>query len=344
MFCITQTVINNKLTLTASSKYIDQFFTYAFYIHVNEKIVKKIMYSDNNRIEVNLLDYQGALYIKCFFRNEKNSKISTMNADFISIPRQLLKIDEASFESDLNVDILIENTRIPINFFRKTESKKLYVLLNGALALDVQKKYYPYFNRISWHNRFDGHCLYMYDASLNMQDRYELGWYRGSREDFLHHKYTETIKYAAKCLNIAYKDIVLYGSSGGGFAALKFAEDISGATAVAINPQTNIVKYNIKNAVNNFNNLFDIENEKSATIVDTSKFETGGSRFFIVQNTQDNHHYEEHFKPLWQQVSMKNEGWCSNNHNYALLYDHESGHGGEPSEVFEKIIDLIADI
>lgn len=341
MFCITQTYQNNRIIVTVNSHNKDPIYNYAFYVYVNHKCIHKKMYSSINKYTLDTSSMNGFVYFICYIKDTYTNQIHRYTLDPIKLPRVSVDINDVVFNDSLDVNLKTDKCDIPMRFVKKNDANKLFVLFNGAVRPTAQKKYYPYFSRISWENKFNGHCLYLYDASLDMKNGYVLGWYRGSTEKKLHDSYVSIIEKAIKDLEIDYADVVFYGSSGGGFAALKFAEDIKGVTAVAINPQTDILNYEVTEAVQNFKEIFDVQLNRKSTVVDASCFKPSGSRILLVQNIQDHHHYEEHFKPFWRKLSFTTEGWDIKFHNYALIYDHESGHGGEPPEIFEKIQRII---
>ncbi|MCJ0827917.1 hypothetical protein MN869_05525 [Acinetobacter sp. NIPH1876] len=334
MFCITQTVENNQVKVTSTAKLQGIPFTYAFYVYKDGERIEKKMYTSDNQFSINTEGFYGNLQFQCFFKNMKTAEVTVVNADTISFPRKKITLSDLDLSVDLNADIQTKCGDIPVNFIKK-DSRKLVVFLNAALALDAQKKHYPYFNRISYHKDLDCNCLYLYDISLNMADNYTIGWYRGTTENKLNDTYVEIINKVIADLGIKNKDVVLYGSSAGGFAAMKFAEKINGVTAVAINPQVEISKFIDKNAVAKFENIFDVNSYKDDTIINPKNL--GKSKVIYVQNTQDTDHYENHFKPFWSKISRKLSGYDQKYHNYALIYDHESGHGGETPEVFDEI-------
>ena len=344
MFCITQTLIDKKVTVSVNPITKGSSYTYAFYIYVNQKRVETTGYSKKNSYNLDITGLGGSLYFRCYVKNVDSGEIYSFNAEPIKIPREKVMLDKLTLDKSTDVNVVYDDINIPIRFIRKPGAEKLFVLLNGAVRREAQQKYYPYFARISWDERFEGHCLYIYYASLDLKDNYVLGWYRGSTQNPYHDKYVNFIKSILKILKLNNRDLILYGSSGGGFASLKLAESIVGATAVAINPQTDISKYEVEAAVENLNNTFDIDENKAATIIDYSKFTPDGSRMIIVQNLEDTHHYDVHFKPLWSKLSDDEEGLCRMYHNQAVLFEHEAGHEiGEPPEIFNQIQKIIHD-
>ena len=74
-----------------------------------------------------------------------------------------------------------------------------------------------------------------------------LAWYVGTSDHDHFDVIGEIIVSFADKLGIKHKDIVSYGSSGGGFAAIRLSLFLPSITAIAINPQTEITQYERKN-------------------------------------------------------------------------------------------------
>lgn len=339
MILVNQTYQNDLCSITVHDKGNEYF--YAYYIYNNKKCIERVMYSSNKTIDLQTIDFKGVIQIQVFLKNKKTREVVSEFLKPIKIKREKVNLEELSVLHDLDQDVVVDGCEIPVLLKKKESAKKLFIFLNGSVSLKTQEVYYPYFSRVPLSDKFEGNCLYIYDQSLNMEKNYTLGWYRGVGECSLHDKYIKLIQKFIDELGIKYKDVVFYGSSGGGFAALKFAESFPKSTAVAINPQINCLAYNNIKAVEKFKDTFLDYSDKSQVEIDSSKFSKRGAKFIIVQNKQDIDHYENHFKPFWKRISRNTEGYDSAYHNYALLYDHESGHGGEPLEVFEQVKKLL---
>lgn len=221
------------------------------------------------------------------------------------------------------------------------ESKKLFVLFNGAI--DLEKKY-PYYQRWGWKEKFPGNVLYILDPLIKKyeKDKLNLAWYLGDRDLEYSSLISEFVNYVAN--QLAVDEIYSYGSSGGGFASLMLAKKLPKVYAIAINPQTNIFDYH-KNDVEKYLRLAwqcDIQDaKKSIKNIDFDVFDYSGKKCLIVQNTVDIFHFKNHLIKFLKENSIesdKKELIKSQGISY-ILYDHPNGHGAEPSEIFQKIID-----
>ena len=117
-------------------------------------------------------------------------------------------------------------------FFNFKPQKPLYVFLNGWL-MDT----YPEFKRWYWYTFIEGSVLNIADPMLRDYNDLRLGWYYGSKSFDYRRCIAEMVTLIAKQLKIKKKDIILYGSSGGGAACFEIASLIPGSTCVAINAQ-----------------------------------------------------------------------------------------------------------
>ncbi|MEG9531072.1 hypothetical protein [Mannheimia indoligenes] len=233
----------------------------------------------------------------------------------------------------------------------KKNSQKLYVMFNGALNRDRETPYS--FHRWSWHNLFDGSVLYIADASLIKYSNLRLAWYSGIRSfDFL-----DFITYFISQVStfLGATQIITYGSSNGGYTSLQVASRIGkSATAVAINPQTVIWKYEIEPVKQFFKTCFDIDNIQSYyDYLTSAKFnaikaiEASQCKVLYIQNTRDVFHYNNHYSPFMQSLGIslsESSKVISDQENTRIksyIYSHRSGHGPETKDLVKDIIDMV---
>lgn len=233
----------------------------------------------------------------------------------------------------------------------KKNSKKLYVIFNGALP-PVRKTSFV-FNRWSWHPMFDGSVLYITDPTLIKHPELYLAWYSGTRSfDFLDF----VVCFILQVQEFLGGDqVITYGSSGGGYTALQVAARMGKqATAVAINPQTNILAYEPNPVKSFFKTCFDIENIKEHyDYLNSAKFnaikalKNSNCKVLYIQNIRDASHYEEHYIPLMSDFNIPEHEWSKvvsdqiNKQIKSYLYSHSSGHGAEPKTLVKDIIDMV---
>jgi hypothetical protein len=205
------------------------------------------------------------------------------------------------------------------------EHDRLFVLFHGA---QVRTENGPYWPRWSWD--FPGDVLAISDPTLDisLDEDMTITWYAGSFGEYALEKITRIVKSVAKYKNIQEKDIVFYGSSGGGFAAIAASRYIPNSLAVSINGQTDILKYysgpgsRFQALVRNVFPGFSVQSAyekyfERFNLVETYKPREG--RILYVQDKLDTHHYENHYLPFMRRHSDSVE---------AVLFE-DGRHGGE---------------
>ncbi|MBG6190582.1 pimeloyl-ACP methyl ester carboxylesterase [Arthrobacter sp. CAN_A212] len=207
---------------------------------------------------------------------------------------------------------------IPLDFLVVNEkSDVLVVALHGAT--DRAKYKLP---RFEWLNTVAGNgysSLYFSDPTLKMKDAsyFQLAWYAGWPEIDLNAIMAEVVRSAAAQLGS--KHILVVGASGGGFAALQLAARLPDSIAVSLNGQTEISSYHVDGKTGAQRVFIDIlapyaadtnlEVFNSRTTDWTLAFGNRLSairtyttpvpnRAIIVQNTNDAHHYYDHYLPI----------------------------------------------
>ena len=226
---------------------------------------------------------------------------------------------------------------------------RLYVLFSGDA---LRKKFKPpVFQRWSWAKYFPGHCLYVSDPCLFMKHDLALGWYCGTEAFDVMESIARRIDAVRATLAVAENRVFGYGSSGGGYAALRLLTFAPQAAAIAINPQTSIPDYQF-NAVEKYLDLCfgGISREEARTrfsrrfsICENADL-LRNRRILLVQNTLDLHHYEVHYEPLCEALGVDpgHETTGRNSTVLRFLFAEERGHAAaEPPEVFARMLDLM---
>lgn len=268
-----------------------------------------------------------------------------MKTEQISCGEPVKEIQDLRLDDHLAITTYLNAATVdfPILFrFNDKYPHRLYVLL--AAAINRASAVLPVFNRWKWAAKFPGHVLCIADPSLYLAPDYALGWYVGTRSIDVTEKLAWMVSAVAARLYVPNDNIVFYGSSGGGFAAMMAAVRLHGSTAVAINPQARIFSYHIRRVVETFRKVAfpeldweAIELQHGHRVDVVRALEQVGVRVRVIyaQNTLDHQHFDYHFEYVRSRVSnSSNIGFES------LLYTHPSGHASETPEVFEEIIRL----
>ena len=230
----------------------------------------------------------------------------------------------------------------------ETNSNRIFVLFSG----DAMRSKYdpPVFQRWSWADKFPGHCVYVSDPSLYLHSRLGLAWYSGTAQHEPMSVISDLIREIAGKLNVNFSNIVSYGSSGGGFAALRFATFFSEAGVVAVNPQTDITNYSYKTVEQYLKICLKIEDRNEALRKFPGKLsllkqvdKLANSRIVYVQNRLDEHHHMSHFLPFMQELGLSEENGYSSDKLTSIIFEHEGGHiKAETSEVFTKAMSIVS--
>ncbi|MDI4637447.1 MULTISPECIES: heparinase II/III domain-containing protein [Halomonadaceae] len=228
---------------------------------------------------------------------------------------------------------------IPFSFYGsfKEKSKRIAVFLPGATS----RKYGEYdFQRCSWGQDLeDFDCVFFSDPSIKKSNDLTLGWFQHTESNFG----IEALKYLITSLLKAKKynqnELLIFGSSGGGFVSLKLSECFDQALVVAINPQIYLYNYTqsfyekmveccYEGRTSNF-----VKSSYLNRIAFSPDVVNRGNPVFIFQNVFDDKHYSRHFKPLLKKLdaepidaSIMGEQSASSGINFCLYYDELMKH------------------
>ena len=196
-------------------------------------------------------------------------------------------------------------------------SSTLVVSFHGALN---RKKYsIPRFERLRTLLRYRVNSMYFSDPSLHIDPGLELSWFTGWRAADVHRDIASWIMHTAAVLDS--EDIVLTGSSGGGFAALMVGSYIPDSTVITYTPQVDIRLYeadgqyphaakrsyirHVWPELARGTNLerFDFSKKWNESIEERTSAVTRYSRqrdtrILFVSNTRDEHHHRVHLPAL----------------------------------------------
>ena len=134
------------------------------------------------------------------------------------------------------------NIRFECMFNRNMESKKLYVFLNSSRLGGS-----TIFHRWSWYSFIDGSMLNIDDPMYKEYEGLYTGFYYGTWDV----NYRELVcDIAKKFVDIhGFEEVIFYGSSSGGSAAIQCACYLDGSKTIVINPQ---IKISIDNYCDEF--------------------------------------------------------------------------------------------
>lgn len=223
----------------------------------------------------------------------------------------------------------------------KPGSRRLFVILAGARNLKKHKL--PKIDRWSWANDFPGAVLSIADPTLNVRpESLQIGWYLGRNGEDWSKKIASLSSDLASQLGIRRDKIFFYGSSAGGFASIRASSMVDGSTAVAINPQLNVLKYYENYVIELLSAGYGgIAKEELSS---DNKFdavrcflESRKSSFFYVQNIKDSFHVNKYLMPFLNCLKGLDEE--RSGRVVVSIYSDKNGHGPEPKSMLKEIVD-----
>jgi hypothetical protein len=186
--------------------------------------------------------------------------------------------------------------------FHQGDTDSLVVVLHGAL--NRAKTKLPRFERVRSLTGIGANVLAFGDPTLDLDPSLTLGWYLGTRGVDLHEVIGRSVARVAEQTDA--RRVILLGSSGGGFAALHLAALLPDATAVVMNPQTDVSRYHARFSRRALDVIFGEgagqEDKLRRRISVAERYATAHrvGRIRYVMNRGDIHHLEEHARPLWE--------------------------------------------
>jgi hypothetical protein len=203
--------------------------------------------------------------------------------------RYLVDPDTSSAQ-ELPLDLLV----VP-----RPDSKTLIVSLQGALGRDQTP---PRFERYTSFQSRSENLVFVADTTLSPERDIFLAWYFGTAEDDLQTRTAAAIQEVARQLGAT--NIILTGSSGGGFASLVIGQKIQDSFALAFDPQVRPALWGVRSFPQNIYGKdlrwmdFEAAFPRRLSVVEVLKASHRFERFLVVQNSGDAHHVQDHLPGL----------------------------------------------
>ncbi|ATG50897.1 hypothetical protein CFK38_04660 [Brachybacterium vulturis] len=214
----------------------------------------------------------------------------------------------------------------------------LTVLFQGAV--DRAKVRIPIFLR--WRHQLElnaGPTMAIADPTLDLSTSLRLGWYLGTEKLDLAPRLAELVKSTARSLGA--QNIVLVGSSGGGFAALQMGAHIPGSTVVAMSPQTDLRRYPPRLVGAATEPAFGLRKAptdgyliKRINVAERMQNTRHYPRAWIVSNSGDSHHVTEHESPLREHYASAGQAESL----LTLDIDLGQGHRSVDNETYTRVL------
>ncbi|PEA24341.1 glycosyl transferase [Bacillus cereus] len=215
----------------------------------------------------------------------------------------------------------------------KTNASNVLVFGSGAGGFQEQPIGPPIFHRHSWMGEFEDTVIYYNDPTLYLGE-ISLGWGQGTQDRFYLKDISMILMKILAKLHVDHKNVLFYGSSGGGFMSLILAGFVKGSTALVNNPQTILTKW-IPVPVNQVFNLSypgllreDIE-EKFGDRINVLEFYNSMKyipNIYFLQNVACEFDVQNHLLPFISGLEKIDEDCDVNQIKIDLYYDEKAGH------------------
>ncbi len=270
----------------------------------------------NNRIEHTF--NEKSIYIKVAFRIESLKPYSRFVIESLSvnlnlnkkislpsIPHQMDSLELSAGESTYSV--VQDGTEF--NFYLNyKKGKKLLIALPGAI--DRKKRVYN-FQRYSWSKDVDYSFMSVLDPTIHERNELEIGWFQGKHTNYILPKFINLLKKIFGKNGVKEDDVLFFGSSAGGFTALKLSNFFPSSKVIVINPQIYINRYYkskfeqlVKYSYDGMSNL-EIEDRFNKRISVNIDFSKRIAPIYYYQNSEDKHHLIHHLKRYLETLDKK---------------------------------------
>ncbi|MGK9262611.1 hypothetical protein KXS15_16855 [Sinorhizobium meliloti] len=136
---------------------------------------------------------------------------------------------------------------IPVFAYFRPGSGKLAAF--GQDSLNRSRSVLPLFYRWSWYKAMPETSLIVFsDPTLMLKDDLGCGWYQGRPDLFAVDALVDVVREFARLLGIAAEDVLLFGTSAGGFWAMMAGAALQSRRVVADIPQVDLFSYHDREA------------------------------------------------------------------------------------------------
>ena len=215
--------------------------------------------------------------------------------------RSIRELETAAIDEACTLTVMFGGLPIDIRYEPRGFGTTL-IMFGAAVTKPMQ---FPIFAGKGLTAAVPANRIFVHDPSLYVDDRLTLGWYAGNARQA---RLQLALKRILNTLS-ASTDVVTFGVSGGGFAALYYAA-VLGGTAVPVNPQTDIAAYT-KGAIRNFTHFAwgadRLEEVPAVTDLTDVYSRPVQNRVVYIQNTGDIEHMTRHYEPFMARLHPSND-------------------------------------
>lgn len=206
--------------------------------------------------------------------------------DFVSV-EQFCRYWDSSPDGAIAI-----SDKLPIHLHWTNKNAANTVICFSGASMKVREV--PFWTGHGLAPKVNANFLLVSDPTMLLDRTLNLGWYAGSRDqpDLI-----ETLTEIFRAVTPGTRPI-FFGTSGGGWAALKYASRFDGAVAVVVNPQVDIARY--KYFPNYLRKAWNTEKGSEQLPFEGNvarDYSKGNDATVVyVQNARDYHHLDEHFE------------------------------------------------
>ena len=229
---------------------------------------------------------------------------------------------------------------------KRLDSNRLVVIF-GAAATRGPGRQPPFFNGVALSEVLDASVLSVDDVAHQFGQNVGIGWHIGTGEIDVQKIIPAIIQHVSSQLQA--NDIVLTGGSAGGFAALYYGSVIP-STVMAVNPQTNILRYysryvgDYAAACFGWSEGQSLEECFSGRVVSLPPYLPGRYpiRAVYLQNDSDTHHLGNHAFPLLRALGGCGEPRDAHHHGIDFYFRNwGEGHAPLPPATYADCVNHI---
>ena len=250
-----------------------------------------------------------------------------VNKELIRETGKFLDIERMSEVPEGRFDIWIEDVNFAC-FLKKSPGEFMYVFLQG-----FSNGTNNYFERWSWYSMVDGITLSIADPMIKKYPGIKVGWYLGTPEKDFRNLLSKIIEKIASIVGIRHENIILYGGSAGGTAAIHTASILNGSLAVAINPQIDLINDSRKEHFEKITGLT-LSEYKINRIDSSVAIKNSSSKYIILQNCASSEDYMNN-QLLTKKFHIKPKYGLSNKDN-VIIWTYEAKGIRDPHDTFEN--------
>jgi hypothetical protein len=257
------------------------------------------------------------------FQDEQHSFFESLD-DFhkAPVPRGFITIDYNGSPLDvMNVDRGAETT---------------VVAFHSALSPNMRTL--PIFAGLGVTDGLETNVICISDPTLEYNDKLKIGWFLGNQHQSLQRDLPAIISKIVDAQHA--RNLIFFGASAGGFAALFYSSFFPESLAIPLNPQVIVRDFPEESVFSYARTAFGAKGMEEARAYltrqvtdDVRHVYRGGSQNTVayVQNVMDTHHLYRHMAPFLAAVPRSHQ-------IHALVKDWGVGHVPPPKEIVRSLL------